>query len=103
MWNLRWPLRLNLRYDNDNKNDRKMTEDNKALATPAAVCYDVATAYDWLGTFARTACRGRVFHWCVSSRGGEGPSCFWRQSCSLDTCEDVGRNEGPCGPTGRRK
>lgn len=49
-------------------------------------------------TFVHKVCKKRVSHWCVSSCAVEGPSCSWRQSCSLDTCEDEDRNAAPCEP-----
>lgn len=48
-------------------------------------------------TFVHKVCKKMVSHWCASSCVCVGLSCSWRQSCSLDTCEDAGRSAVPCG------
>lgn len=59
-----------------------------------AVCKIHLSSFD--PTFVHKVCMKTVSHWCVSSCAGAGLSYSWRQSCSLDTCEDEGRNVAPC-------
>lgn len=73
------------------------------MLTQLLVTTTVSSAHKFCArTFVHKVCRKRVSRWCVSSCVGEGLSCSWRRSCSLDTCEAVDRNEDPCDPTEKK-